>query len=101
MDKKRGFAPVYLTLILILLYLPIVVVVLYSFNANTSRFTFHFTGFSLQYYEGLLHDTKGLVAALMTSLELAVYSCGIKIQLIEALAACLTKMGKRIKVSYF
>ena len=77
MEKRRVFAPVYLTLILILLYLPIVVVVLYSFNANTSRFTFNFTGFSLQYYEGLLHDTKGLVAALMTSLQLAVYSCAL------------------------
>lgn len=75
MEKKRIFAPVYLALVLILLYLPIVIVVLYAFNANTSRFTFNFTGFSLQYFEGLLHDTKGLVAALMNSLELALYSC--------------------------
>lgn len=75
MEKKRIFAPVYLTLVLILLYLPIVIVVLYAFNANTSRFTFNFTGFSLQYFEGLLHDTKGLVAALMNSLEVALYSC--------------------------
>lgn len=77
MEKRRVFAPVYLTTILILLYLPIAVVVLYSFNANTSRFTFNFTGFSLQYYEALLHDTKGLVAALITSLKLAAYSCGL------------------------
>ena len=75
MEKRRVFAPVYLTTMLILLYLPIAVVVLYSFNENTSRFTFNFTGFSLQYYAGLLHDTKGLVAALFKSLELAVYSC--------------------------
>jgi len=75
MEKRRIFAPVYLTLVLILLYLPIVIVVLYAFNANTSRFTFNFTGFSLQYFEGLLHDTKGLVAALMNSLEVAGYSC--------------------------
>jgi spermidine/putrescine transport system permease protein len=77
MEKRNPIAPVYLTVILILLYLPILIVVLYSFNANTSRFTFNFTGFSLQYYEGLLHDTKGLVAALFKSLELALYSCSI------------------------
>lgn len=75
MKKKNYFAPAYLTIMLILLYLPIIIVVLYSFNANSSRFTFNFTGFSLQYYEGLMHDTKGLVAALMKSLEVALYSC--------------------------
>lgn len=75
MEKRRIFSPIYLTLVLILLYLPIVIVVLYAFNANTSRFTFNFTGFSLQYFEALLRDTKGLVAALMNSLEIAVYSC--------------------------
>lgn len=75
MEKRKIFSPIYLTLILIFLYLPIVVVVLYAFNANTSRFTFNFTGFSLQYFEGLLHDTKGLVDALWNSLEVALYSC--------------------------
>ncbi len=75
MEKRRVFGPIYLTLVLILLYLPIVIVVLYAFNANSSRFTFNFTGFSLQYFEALLHDTKGLVAALMNSLEVAAYSC--------------------------
>ena len=75
MEKKNVFAPIYLTLVLLLLYLPIIVVVIYSFNANTSRFTFSFTGFSTHYYAGLLKDTKGLVAALMKSLEVAAYSC--------------------------
>ena len=79
MKKRKIWAPLYLTVILVLLYLPIAVVVLYSFNANTSRFTFAFTGFSTQYYEALFHDTKGLVAALMTSLRLAAYSCGISL----------------------
>ena len=79
--RKSRFAPVYLTLVLIALYLPIVVVVLYSFNANTSRFTFDFTGFSLQHYEGLLKDTKGLVAALKNSLILAGYSLALSVVL--------------------
>ena len=79
--RKSKFAPVYLTLVLIALYLPIVVVVLYSFNANTSRFTFDFTGFSLQHYAGLLKDTKGLVAALKNSLILAGYSLALSVVL--------------------
>jgi spermidine/putrescine transport system permease protein len=97
MKKKRVFAPIYMTVMLIFIYLPIAVVVFYSFNANDSRFTFHFTGFSLQYYEALLHDTKGLVAALLTSLELAVYSCGISV-VIGTLGA-LGLAGKKVKGS--
>ena len=52
-------------------------VVLYSFNANTSRYPNEFTGFSLQFYQALFMDTKGLLGALKTSLILAVCSCGI------------------------
>ena len=59
------------------MYLPIAVVVLYSFNANTSRYPNEFTGFSLQFYQALFKDTKGLLGALKTSLILAVCSCGI------------------------
>ncbi len=79
MRKKRVGSALFLAVMLVMLYLPVAVVVLYSFNANTSRFTFAFTGFSTQYYQGLLHDTKGLVSALMTSLELAAYSCGLSV----------------------
>ena len=77
--RRRGsvWAPLYLTVILILMYLPIAVVVLYSFNANTSRYPTAFTGFSLQFYRALFRDTKGLVAALKSSLLLAAASCGI------------------------
>lgn len=76
--KKRGIASgVFLAVVLILLYVPIAVVVAFSFNANTSRFTYNFTGFSLQYYEQLFRDTRGLVSALMESLKLAACSCGI------------------------
>ena len=68
--KKSRWSPVFLTLVLILMYLPIAVVVLYSFNANAGRYPSAFTGFSLQYY-------KGLLAALKNSLILAGISCGI------------------------
>ena len=78
MKKRRSpWAPLYLTLVLILMYLPIAVVVLYSFNANTSRFPTAFTGFSLQFYEALFRDTRGLLDSLWTSLILAACSCGI------------------------
>ena len=79
MKKKRKspWAALYLALVLILMYLPIAVVVLYSFNANTSRYPNEFTGFSLQFYQALFRDTKGLLGALKTSLILAVCSCGI------------------------
>ena len=65
----------YMALVLILMYLPIVVTAVYSFNANESRFTFQFTGFSLQHYEALFQDTSGLLDALWQSLQLALYSC--------------------------
>lgn len=75
--RKSIWAPLYLTLMLLLMYLPIIVVVLYSFNANTSRYPNEFTGFSLQFYRALFQDTKGLLAALKSSLILAGLSCGI------------------------
>lgn len=75
--RKSIWAPLYLTVMLLLMYLPIIVVVLYSFNANTSRYPNEFTGFSLQFYRALFQDTKGLLAALKSSLILAGLSCGI------------------------
>ena len=75
--RKSRWSPVFLTLVLILMYLPIAVVALYSFNANASRYPSAFTGFSLQYYQALLRDTTGLLAALKNSLILAGISCGI------------------------
>ena len=76
--KKRGVGSgLFLVLVLVLMYLPIIVTVIYSFNANQSRFTFNFTGFSLQHYRELFQDTKGLLAALVESLQLALYSCAI------------------------
>ena len=64
-----------MALVLLLMYLPIVVTAVYSFNANQSRFTFQFTGFSLQHYKALFQDTSGLLDALWQSLQLALYSC--------------------------
>ena len=78
----------YMALVLLLMYLPIIVTVVYSFNANQSRFTFQFTGFSLQHYEALFRDTGGLLDALWQSLQLALYSC-----LISAVLGTLGAVG--------
>lgn len=75
MKKRSAFAPVYLALVLILMYLPILVVVLFSFNGDTSRnAAITFSGFSLQWYEGLFSPEKGYSDALMTSLRIALLS---------------------------
>ena len=78
----------YMALVLLLMYLPIVVTAVYSFNANQSRFTFQFTGFSLQHYKALFQDTSGLLDALWQSLQLALYSC-----LISAVLGTLGAVG--------
>ena len=94
--KKRlriRLSPVYLTLVLSLMYLPILVVAVYSFNANTSRFTFAFTGFSLRNYQDLFRDTKGLLSALRSSLMLAGISCGISL-VIGTMGAVAMSMRK-------
>ena len=78
----------YMALVLVLMYLPIVVTAVYSFNANSSRFTFQFTGFSLQHYKALFQDTSGLLDALWQSLQLALYSC-----LISAVLGTLGAVG--------
>jgi len=77
MMKKhaRCGAGIYLALVLVFMYLPMVMIALYSFNANAGRFPNAFTGFSLQYYKALFRDTKGLLEALKTSLNLAALSC--------------------------
>lgn len=64
----------YMTLIIIFLYAPIFVLVLYSFNASES--TSVFSGFSLRWYESLLHDTES-IKALYNTLILAISSSAI------------------------
>jgi len=96
MDKKSVFRPVYLTLVLLLLYLPMLVVILYSFNANTSRFTYDFTGFSWVHYEELFTDRRGLLNSLATSIRLALYSCGLSIILGTLGAVGMARTKSRI-----
>ncbi len=71
---NRKMAPIsklYVFLIMLFLYAPIVVMIFFSFNASSS--TGVFTGFSLRWYESLLHDSA-TINALKNTLILAVSS---------------------------
>lgn len=79
MKHKWNRSSLFLLLTLVFLYLPIIVVILYSFNANTSKYSFAFTGFSLKNYAQLFQDKSGLFAALKQTLILGGLSCGISV----------------------
>ncbi|MBO5937099.1 MAG: ABC transporter permease [Clostridia bacterium] len=61
----------YVAFIMLLLYAPIVVMIVFSFNASAS--TSVMTGFSLKWYQSLLHDSA-TINALKNTLILAVSS---------------------------
>ncbi len=72
MKRKSVFPKVFLTAVMVFLYLPIAMVVLYSFHA--SKYTYGWSGFSLQWYEELFQDEE-LFESLKNSLILAGLSC--------------------------
>lgn len=72
MKKNTKFSRFYLGLLFFLMYLPIGVVILFSFNE--SKLPVAFTGFSLQWYEKLFHNSA-MMEALGNSLILGVVSC--------------------------
>lgn len=63
---------VYITAVLLILYLPMILIVIYSFNE--SRISSIWGGFSLQWYETLLHD-RSMLEAVKNSLILGCLSC--------------------------
>lgn len=72
MKKNTKFSRFYLGLLFFLMYLPIGVVILFSFNESKLPVTF--TGFSLQWYDKLFHNSA-MMEALGNSLILGVVSC--------------------------
>ncbi len=72
MKRKSVFPKIFLTAVIVFLYLPIAMVVLYSFHA--SKYTYGWSGFSLQWYQELFQDEE-LFEALKNSLILAGLSC--------------------------
>ena len=69
--KMTPLARLYVAFIMVLLYAPIVVMIVFSFNSSAS--TSVMTGFSLKWYESLLHDSA-TINALKNTLILAVSS---------------------------
>lgn len=69
--KLSPLSKLYVGLILLFLYAPIVVMIVFSFNDSAS--TSVISGFSLRWYESLLHDA-GTMKALSNTLILAVTS---------------------------
>lgn len=69
--KMSPLSKLYVAFIMMLLYAPIVVMIVFSFNASAS--TSVMTGFSLRWYESLLHDSA-TINALKNTLILAVSS---------------------------
>ncbi len=69
--KMSPLSKLYVGLILLFLYAPIVVMIVFSFNDSAS--TSVISGFSLRWYESLLHD-EGTMKALSNTLILAVAS---------------------------
>lgn len=69
--KMSPLSRFYVAFIMLLLYAPIVVMIVFSFNASAS--TSVMTGFSLKWYESLLHDSA-TINALKNTLILAVSS---------------------------
>ncbi len=69
--KMSPLSRLYVAFIMILLYAPIVVMIVFSFNSSAS--TSVMTGFSLKWYQSLLHDSA-TINALKNTLILAVSS---------------------------
>lgn len=69
--KMSPLSKLYVAFIMVLLYAPIVLMIVFSFNSSAS--TSVITGFSLRWYESLLHDSATM-NALKNTLILAVTS---------------------------
>ena len=74
MKKNSKLSGLYLGILFFLMYLPIGVVVVFSFNE--ARLPVRFTGFSLKWYQELIHD-RAMLEALVNSLILGISSWGV------------------------
>ena len=85
MKKNSKLSGFYLGLIFVLMYLPIAVVIVFSFNE--SKLPVRFTGFSLKWYQELIHD-DAMLESLGNSLFVGVVSC-----LVSAVIGTLGAVG--------
>jgi spermidine/putrescine transport system permease protein len=88
---RRLILPVYTWLVLLFTAIPIAVMILYSFNqAPSGRLTFHWTGFTTQWYQQVF-DISDLTNALVHSLEVALASTVISVLIGTPLALALAR----------
>ncbi|MGH2876359.1 MAG: ABC transporter permease [Solirubrobacteraceae bacterium] len=87
----RLILPAYTWLVIIYTIVPILVMVAYSFNvAPTGRLTFHWNGFTTQWYSQVF-DINDLTNALVHSLEIAFASTAIAVALGTPLAIAMAR----------
>jgi spermidine/putrescine transport system permease protein len=88
---RRLILPVYTWLVLLFTVIPIAVMILYSFNqAPSGRLTFHWTGFTTQWYQQVF-DISDLTSALGHSIEVAIASTVISVLIGTPLALALAR----------
>ena len=75
-SKLKGISWVYAVLIYLFFYIPVIVMIVYSFNDSRSNSSWH--GFTLKYYEKLMHDAE-LWGILGDTVLLAVVSTGLAV----------------------
>ena len=90
--KMSGLSKLYIALIIFFLYAPIVVMIIFSFNSTVS--TSVLGGFSLRWYQSLLHDTN-TIKALRNTLILAVSSSLIATVMGTAAAVGIDRMKRK------
>ena len=89
----KALSRLYIALILIFLYAPVAVMVFFSFNSGESVWVF--TGFSLDWYKGLIDNTE-MLTALGHTLIIAVLSALISTVLGTAAAVGILALKKKI-----
>ncbi len=88
---KKFFSRFYIGIILLFLYAPIAILIVLSFNASKSRAKWG--GFTLKWYQELIHN-EDIMAALSTTLIIAISSALIATLLGTAAAIAMNSMKK-------
>ena len=92
MNRRRIPSRVFSVLVYVFLYAPILLLIVFSFNAGRSNRIWE--GFSLQWYQELLHNTR-LLGSLRTTLILSVIAALVSTVLGTAAAIGFTSMRRR------
>ena len=92
--RRPGFSMLVFLGVLLFLYLPMIVLVVNSFN--TSKYGGRWDGFTLGWYEKLVHD-EATLAALGNTLKIAALATGVSTLLGTLAAWCLHRYRSRLQ----